>query len=545
VSLRFRLLVAAAVLVAALTGIGYSLIRIVENSQIHQVDRQLDLVLPIAAGITQGPGTFPGNPARFASGRTGLSNQLKLSDMYIGTVDNGQVHTVAAPQAAGGATPKAPPVQSLSGSPPAATTVNSVHGSGRWRAVTLRTFSGRDVLVALYMGPVDATASELRAAVLAAGGVVAAILLACGFWLERLGLRPLAEMKSVADAIAAGDRTRRITTRPRGKEAEHLARALNTMLDKQNEIEDRLLQFVADASHELRTPTSVISGLAQLWRQGDLREGEELEEAMRRVGQESNRMRALVEELLLLARLDSGAQLESQRVDIGRLTRDVLEDATITHPSRQVTARIDDNVVALGDEAALRRVISNLVTNALTHTPSSSAVSLQVQGSAEGATFAISDTGPGMTADEAAHAFERFWRAAPSRTRSGSGLGLSIARAVVEADGGTISLTSTPEAGTTVRVLLPRLLPAVPVNGGDRAVDGEEDRAVDRAAQPGAGDRPAQPGVDDRPGPPGAGDRPAQPGAGDRPAQPGEDNGQGQPGPDDRPAQPGALPART
>ena len=379
-SLRFRLLIAAAVLVTVLTGIGYSLLRIVEVSQTHQVDRQLDLVLPIAAGITQGPGTRPGGPARFSPDRSGLSNQLKLSDMYVGTVDNGQVHTLASPQAAGGATPKAPPAQSLStASAPRPTTVSSEHGSGRWRAITLRTFSGRDVLVALYMGPVDATAAELRVAVLAAGGIVAAILLACGFWLERLGLRPIAEMKSVADAIAAGDRTRRITNQPPGKEAAHLARAFNTMLDKQSEIEDRLLQFVADASHELRTPTSVISGLAQLWRQGDLREGEELEEAMRRVGQESNRMRALVEELLLLARLDSGAHLESQRVDLGRLARDVVAEAAITHPSRQVTASIDDNVVALGDEAALRRVISNLVTNALTHTPSSSAVSLEVR----------------------------------------------------------------------------------------------------------------------------------------------------------------------
>jgi two-component system OmpR family sensor kinase len=475
VSLRFRLLVAAAVLVAALAGVGYSLIRTVEDSQIQQVDRQLDVMLPIAAGMSQGSRPFPRpNPPFSPSGRAGLSNELQLSDMYVATIDNGQVHTIAAPQSAGGATPKAPPVQSLSGSTPRAETVSSVHGSGRWRAITLRTFSGREVLVALYLGPVDATASELRAAVLAAGGIVAVVLLACGFWLERLGLRPIADMKSVADAIAAGDRTRRITARPRGKEAAHLARALNTMLDKQNEIEDRLLQFVADASHELRTPTSVISGLAQLWRQGDLREGEELEQAMRRVGQESNRMRALVEELLLLARLDSGAHLETQPVDIGRLARDVLADAAITNPSRQVTTRIDDNVTAFGDETALRRVVSNLVTNALTHTPAASGVSVRVEASPEGATFEISDTGPGMATDDAAHAFERFWRAAPSRTRSGSGLGLPIARAVVEAHGGTVQLHSTPELGTTVRVILP----AAPETAAAEYLRPEEDQSA-------------------------------------------------------------------
>jgi two-component system OmpR family sensor kinase len=468
----------------ALAGIGYSLIRTVENSQIQQVDRQLDLVLPIAAGLSR-PRTFPRPPPPFSvNGRSPLSNELKLSDMYVATIDDGQVRTVASPQSAGGAVPKAPPVQSLTGSTPRATTVHSVHGSGRWRAVTVRTFSGRNVLVALYMGPVDATASELRVAVLAAGGIVAAILLACGFWLERLGLRPIAEMKSVADAIAAGDRTRRITTRPRGKEAAHLARALNAMLDKQNEIEDRLLQFVADASHELRTPTSVISGLAQLWRQGDLREGDELEEAMRRVGQESNRMRALVEELLLLARLDSGAHLETRPVDVGRLARDVLTDAAITNPSRQVTARVDDNVMALGDEIALRRVISNLVTNALTHTPATSRVSVEVKAGAEGAGFEISDTGPGMAADDAAHAFERFWRAAPSRTRSGSGLGLSIARAVVEAQGGTIELDTTLARGTRVRVVLPS---AGPAGAAEQAGPARAVAEVGREPEPEAG----------------------------------------------------------
>ncbi len=352
-SLRFRLLVAAAVLVTVLAGIGYSLIRTVEDSQTQQVDRQLDLIVPIAIGLSQAP-LLPadGSGPFSADGRSGLSNELKLSDMYVAASTTGRSTPSPPPSPPEERPPKPRPAQSLPGAVPRPTTVGSVRGSGRWRAVNLRTRYGRDVLVAIYMGPVDATASELRVAVLAAGGVVAAILLACGFWLERLGLRPIAEMKSVADAIAAGDRTRRITARPRGKEAAHLARALNTMLDKQNEIEDRLLQFVADASHELRTPTSVISGLAQLWRQGDLREGQELEEAMRRVGQESNRMRALVEELLLLARLDSGAHLETQPVDIGRIARDVLAMPPSPTPAGRSTASHRRQRVALGDEAA-------------------------------------------------------------------------------------------------------------------------------------------------------------------------------------------------
>ena len=201
-------------------------------------------------------------------------------------------------------------------------------------------------------------------------------------------------------------------------------------------------------------------------------------------------MRALVEELLLLARLDSGAHLEARPVDVGRLAHDVLADAAITHPSRQVTARIDDHVTALGDESALRRVFSNLVANALTHTPAASGVSVEVKGGPVGAIFEISDTGPGMTADDAAHAFERFWRAAPSRTRSGSGLGLSIVRAVVEAHRGTIALDTAPEQGTRVRVVLPLAHPmdALAVSRAEGGIEGETAaRATPAAAGGGCG----------------------------------------------------------
>ena len=196
------------------------------------------------------------------------------------------------------------------------TTVSSLNGSGRWRAALLGIPDNQQLLVAAFMGPVDSTTAELRTAVLVAGAIAVLILLAAGFWIEQLGLRPIARMRGVAEAILAGDRRQRVPISSAGAETADLARALNSVLDQQQAIEDRLRQFLADASHELRTPTSVISGLTQLWRQGDLRDGEALEDAMRRIGQESGRMKGLVEELLLLARLDEGMPLHRQPVDL-------------------------------------------------------------------------------------------------------------------------------------------------------------------------------------------------------------------------------------
>jgi two-component system, OmpR family, sensor kinase len=319
---------------------------------------------------------------------------------------------------------------------------------------------GHQLLIAVFMGAVNATTAELRTAMFAAGGVTALILVAAAFWIEHLGLRPIARMKHTAEAILAGDRKQRVITPSAGAETAALARALNSMLDQQQAIEDRLRQFVADASHELRTPTSVITGLTQLWRQGDLRHGEPLEDAMRRIGQEGARMKALVEELLLLARLDEGMPLHRQTINLTALTQDVVQDAHSTHPSRHITAQVDPDMWTPGDQAAIRRVVSNLVTNSLIHTPRESALTVQLTRQANRGLLEIRDTGPGMTPTEATHAFDRFWRAETSRTRTGSGLGLPIAEAIVTAHGGTIQMETSPQQGTTVRVEL--LLEAEP-----------------------------------------------------------------------------------
>ena len=261
-------------------------------------------------------------------------------------------------------------------------TVGSVSGSERWRALLIAVpGTSQRVLLAVSMSRVDATLQRLHLAVLAAGASVLVVLAAAGFWVARLGLRPIVEVTEVADAIAAGDRSRRVRkTRP-GTEAAHLARAFNLMLDEQQALEDRLRQFVADASHELRTPVSAIQGFAELWRQGHMREGLPLEDAMRRIGQESSRMARVVEDLLLLARLDEGHVLERGPVDLAPLVHDAVLDASATHPSRDVRAETDGPVIALGDEGALRQVVANLVTNALIHTPTNASVTVRATGS--------------------------------------------------------------------------------------------------------------------------------------------------------------------
>jgi two-component system OmpR family sensor kinase len=453
-SLRIRLLVAAGLLAIALTAIGYSLIATVERSQIRQTDNQLRATVPIAAGLARGnepAGSGPPSPDARGGG---------LSDTYFAVITGSNRQVLGAPQSAKGQQPILPSVTTRTAASLHPQTVRSLQGSTRWRAVLLKTPDGKEVLVAIDIAPIDATASDLRVAILAAGLAVAAILVAGGFWVERLGLRPLAQMKEVAEAIIKGDRSRRATESPAKAEAAHLARAFNLMLDQQNASEDQLRQFVSDASHELRTPTAVISGITELWRQGQLRDGVELDDAMRRIGQAAARMRALVEELLLLARIDEGRQPHYERVDVAEMLHSVEADVKSIYPSRPVDVDVDPSVFVYGDPAGLRRAISNVVTNALVHTPPSSRVGVRARAAGTAVAVEVTDDGPGMEQADADHAFDRFWRGTASRTRPGTGLGLSIVSAVVNAHGGSVTLDTSPRTGTTIRVVIPAHRPA-------------------------------------------------------------------------------------
>jgi two-component system OmpR family sensor kinase len=226
--------------------------------------------------------------------------------------------------------------------------------------------------------------------------------------------------------------------------------------------EERMRRFVADASHELRTPLTSIRGFAELYRQGAVADQADVARVMRRVEEEAARMGLLVEDLLLLARLDQQRPLVQEPVDLLSIAADVVLDARARHPQRSITLIAGESPVppvVLGDDARLRQVATNLVSNAILHTPpeASAAVSLQVEG--DDAVLRVSDTGPGMPPAEAARVFERFYRADASRTRAtaqnGSGLGLSIVAALVAAHGGTVEVESRLGVGTTFAVRLP------------------------------------------------------------------------------------------
>jgi two-component system OmpR family sensor kinase len=225
-----------------------------------------------------------------------------------------------------------------------------------------------------------------------------------------------------------------------------------------------LRRFVGDASHELRTPVTTIRGYAELYRAGGLEDNDELREAMRRTEQEAIRMGTLVDDLLLLARLDQGRPLERNPVHLEVLVEDAVRDARAVDPEREITASIEQPAIVIGDDGRLRQVIANLIRNALVHTPEHTPVSVRVARNDGIAVLEVHDDGPGMSEGVAAQAFERFYRADPSRVRSrgGSGLGLSIVQATVQAHGGTVVLDTGPEKGTTVRIQLPAVAVSPP-----------------------------------------------------------------------------------
>jgi len=287
---------------------------------------------------------------------------------------------------------------------------------------------------------------------------------ALAWWLIRRGLRPLAEMATTAGEIAAGDLSRRVEPAEDETEVGRLGLALNAMLEQIEEAfeerrrsEEKLRRFLADASHELRTPLTSIRGYAEVFRRGARDDPEDLETAMRRIEDESRRMGVLVGELLSLAHLGEGRSPERAPVDLALVVADAVSDAGVEAPDRVIAVRAPDHLIVTGDETQLRQVVANLLGNALRHTPQGTPITVSLQSDQGWAGLAVTDEGPGMTADDAARVFEPFYRADKSRAREtgGTGLGLAIVAAIVQEHGGTVAVETSPGAGATFRVRLP------------------------------------------------------------------------------------------
>jgi len=323
--------------------------------------------------------------------------------------------------------------------------------------------SGYVSVVAVPLREVDQT---LRRLLLVEGLVVAGVLLALGLaaWaIVRVGLLPLDRMGHTASSIAGGDLSHRVESTDPRTEVGRLGIALNGMLDRletafsQREAsEDRLRQFIADASHELRTPLSSIRGYAELFRMGATSDPAETARAMQRIEEEATRMGVLVEDLLMLARLDELPDVPHAPVDVAALARDAVDDARATAPDRPIEIEAEPAEV-LGDAHQLRQVLANLLRNALVHTPDRTPIEVSVQRAAGGVRVAVRDHGAGLPSEEPQALFERFWRAEGGRERgrAGAGLGLAIVAAIVDAHDGRVEAANAPGGGAEFVVHLP------------------------------------------------------------------------------------------
>ena len=324
------------------------------------------------------------------------------------------------------------------------------------------------LIVAIPMRDVDDTMHRLFFVELVVALFVLGALALLTWFVVKLGLKPLRQMEATAGAIAAGDLSQRVEVVDPNTEVGRLGIALNEMLHQiehafaeRSQSEARLRRFVADASHELRTPLTSIRGYAELFRRGAADRPEDLAKTMRRIEEEAARMGVLVDDLLLLARLDQGRPLEREPVDLTRITADAVDDARAIAPDRPIDYSPNGAVVVPGDEARLRQVLANLLQNANRHTPPDTHVYVSVAAEGPDAVIEVRDEGPGMEPEDAARVFERFWRIEPSRARmsGGAGLGLAIVSAIADAHGGRAEVDTEPGKGAAFRVRLPLTAP--------------------------------------------------------------------------------------
>jgi two-component system OmpR family sensor kinase len=329
--------------------------------------------------------------------------------------------------------------------------------------------SGDVVVAAVPMDSYDAALGHLLLLELLVGAGVVVLLVLATWLIIRRGLRPLARMGDTARAIAAGELGRRVTPADPTTEVERLGLALNAMLDQlqaafrqRAAVEQRLRQFVADASHELRTPLTSMRGYAELVSRNRAMNTEELELALRRIEEEARRMGVLVDDLMLLARLDQGRPLDRAPVDLEALVADACADARVSDPARAISAQLETPLVVLGDDPRLRQVMTNLLRNALVHTPAGTPIEVGLRQEGAWAVIEVTDHGPGIPAAARGQIFERFHRADPERSRDqgGSGLGLSIVAGVVAAHGGRVGVAAAPGGGAAFRIELPLTPPA-------------------------------------------------------------------------------------
>jgi two-component system, OmpR family, sensor kinase len=464
--LRIKLIAAVLTMVAlALVAVSVASVSAMRGYLLEKTDRQLTGVARVMARALTQPG--------------GDQTKVPVAGQFVVQVHDATGKVVAsAPRSIWrGAEPEPIIPQDpawLTGHTDKAVTVAAQSGDGRWR-VHVEPVAGGYVVVGTDLSDVARTAGRLVGVEIVVGSIVLVLVAGLGVAIVRASLRPLVNIEHTAEAIAAGDLSRRVPDADPRTEVGRLGNALNGMLSQietafraqseseatARESEGRMRRFVADASHELRTPLSVIRGFAEYYRQRDDVPPDELDRLIGRVEDEAARMGVLVDDLLLLARLDQQRPLARRPVDLLALAADAVQGARVVDGEREITlsVRSGSAFIVTGDEVRLRQVIGNLVNNALRHTPAGTPVEVVVRsgmlGDSPAAVLEVVDSGPGMPAEQAERVFERFYRADPARSRGGTGLGLAIVAGLVEAHGGSVSVDTAPDQGATFRVVLP------------------------------------------------------------------------------------------
>ena len=337
-----------------------------------------------------------------------------------------------------------------------------------FRVLALPLPSGRgSVAIAQSLSDVDRTLNRLQWLFFLIGFVIVGLIALASRTVIRVGLTPLSHVEATAAQIAAGDLSARLPDAKPTTEVGRLTTSLNTMLTRIEESfalrkasEDKLRRFVADASHELRTPLTAIRGFAELHRQGAVVGEEDTKQLLARIEGESIRMGSLVEDLLLLARLDQAREMDALPVDIAAVTRDAVASAQVAGPNHPISLKGDaGELYILGDKNRVHQVVANLLANARTHTPAGTKIDVSIAQSEDGVRISVSDNGPGLSEEDQKRIFERFYRADSSRVRvdgEGSGLGLSIVDAVMQAHGGNVTVTSEVGNGATFTLFFPQ-----------------------------------------------------------------------------------------
>jgi two-component system OmpR family sensor kinase len=473
-TLRLRLVIALVVLVTACLGVyGVATYSLYAHSQYQRlddeiqgskalIDQELDQLAGLSNPAQAGPGSGRGPAGEAGAGGHGSPPVVVPPGTYAelrspsGTVLS---HILFSTNAAQPRLPTRLPTATSSGR---LLTVGSSTGSGSFRVLVV---AGRDGDTTVIAVPTTEVTNALHRLILieTGGAAIALLALSLGSWLVlRRGLRPLERMAGTARSITAGDLSQRVSPAGGPSEVGLLGLALNTMLEdieaafRQREAtEQRLRQFLADASHELRTPLTSIQGFAELFRVSGDDARVDLATILRRIEEESARMKVLVDDLLLLARLDQPRTAEREPVDLTVLAADACSDAVAAAPDRPVSLDAPEPVVVAGDEAHLRQAIANLVSNAVRHTEPGTPIDVSARVTDGMAVVAVRDHGGGLDDEGLAHAFDRFWQADGTRASTGAGLGLALVASIAAEHGGRAGASNAADGGAVFVIALP------------------------------------------------------------------------------------------